>query len=149
MTADTQDADRSFTHTRVIDAPREQVLAAFTDAARLERWWGPAGFRSSTQHFDARPGGRWQVTLHGPDGSDYPNEYVFLELGVERVVIDHPSATHHFVLTVGLHDDDGRTRVVWHQCFDTAEEKARVAHFVESANEQNLDRLTDEVIGAR
>jgi hypothetical protein len=39
-----------------------------------------------------------------------------------------------------------QTRVDWRQVFDTAEERERIAEFVIPANEQNLDRLTAEVL---
>ncbi|MDQ8024225.1 MAG: SRPBCC family protein [Moraxellaceae bacterium] len=140
---------REFVHVRVIDAPREQVFAAFTDATRIARWWGPRGFTSTIHHFDPQPGGRWQLTLHGPDGNDYPNENVFVELSPTRIVIDHPSPTHHFVLTVDLQDDDGRTRVEWRQRFDSAEHAEAIAAVVRPANEENLERLAVEVMGGR
>ena len=140
-------AERGFHHTRVIAAPRARVLRAFSEPERLARWWGPAGFSSTFAQCDFRPGGAWRFVLHGPDGSDYPNENIFQEIGPERVVIEHLATTgHHFILTVGLADEGGSaTRVEWAQVFDSAEERARVAPFVPQANEQNLDRLAAEV----
>jgi uncharacterized protein YndB with AHSA1/START domain len=41
--------------TRLIDAPRERVFAAFADAARLARWWGPKGFTNTFDEFELRP----------------------------------------------------------------------------------------------
>lgn len=41
--------DREFVHSRLIEAPREQVFAAMADPARLARRWGAEGF-SSTFH---------------------------------------------------------------------------------------------------
>jgi uncharacterized protein YndB with AHSA1/START domain len=139
-TADT--GDRACVHWRLIDAPRERVFAAIADAHQLARWWGPNGFTSTFETFDFRPGGHWRLVLHGPDGSDYPNENVFVQIvAPERVVIDHPSDTHHFVLTITLADEGGGTRVGWHQLFDSAEHRNLIAEVVLAANEQNLDRL--------
>jgi uncharacterized protein YndB with AHSA1/START domain len=140
-------ADREFVHSRLIDAPREQVFAAIADPARLARWWGPNGFTSSFDVFEFRPGGMWRFVLHGPDGADYPNENLFTDIvAPERVVLEHLSDTHHFLMTITLAADGARTRVGWRQVFDTAEEKQRIAGFVTPANEQNLDRLTAEVL---
>ena len=140
-------ADREFFHSRLIDAPREQVFAAFADPARLARWWGPNGFTSTFHVFEFRPGGAWRFVLHGPDGTDYPNENVFTDVvAPERVALQHLSSTHHFLLTITLAADGARTRVGWRQRFDTAAEKQRIAHDVTPANEQNLDRLTAEVL---
>lgn len=139
-------ADRAFVHSRLIDAPRERVFRAFSDPTHLARWWGPAGFSSTFHEFDFRPGGLWRFDLHGPDGTDYPNESVFVDvLEPERVVFDHVSG-HHFQMTVSFTAVGQQTRVDWRQVFDTAEERERIAEFVIPANEQNLDRLTAEVL---
>jgi uncharacterized protein YndB with AHSA1/START domain len=140
---------RACVHSRLIAAPPAQVLRAIAEPHRLARWWGPDGFSSIFQSFAFQPGGRWIFTMHGPDGAAYPNENVFRETGPERVVVDHISDTHHFLLTITLTAQDGQTLVGWRQVFDSAEHKERVAPFVLPANEQNLDRLAAEVITER
>ena len=140
-------ADREFIHSRLIDAPREQVFAAFANGVRLARWWGPNGFTSTFDVFEFRPDGAWRFVMHRPDGTAYPNENRFTDIvAPERIVLEHLSATHHFLMTITLAADGAGTRVGWQQLFDTADEKQRIAHFVTSANEQNLDRLTAEVL---
>lgn len=84
--------------------------------------------------------------MHGPDGKDYPNENVFREIVVpERVVVEHVSKDHHFVLTITLTARGDQTLVGWRQVFDTASARKQVAAVVGKANEQNLDRLAAEV----
>lgn len=137
--------DRAFIHARLIDAPRERVFRALAEPHHLARWWGPTGFTSSFEVFEFWPGGNWRFVMHGPEGSSYPNQNVFREIAPERVVIDHISDTHHFVLTITLTAQGNQTLVGWHQLFDTAEHRQEIAHFVHDANEQNLDRLAAEV----
>jgi RimJ/RimL family protein N-acetyltransferase len=140
-------ADREFVHSRLIDAPREQVFAAIADPARLARWWGPNGFTSTFEVFEFRRGGAWRLMLHGPDGANYPNDNRFADIvAPERVVVEHLGSPHHFLLTITLTAQGARTQVRWRQVFDTAEEKQRMAAFVAPANEQNLDRLAAEVL---
>lgn len=139
-------ADREFVHTRLIDAPRERVFRALAEAQHLARWWGPKGFSSTFEIFDFRPGGVWRFVLRGPDGTDYPNENVFRDIvAPELAIVDHPSETHHFVLTITFKAVGDRTLVGWRQVFDTAEHRAQIAGVVSEANEQNLDRLAAEV----
>lgn len=139
-------ADREFVHSRVIDAPRERVFKAFAQPHHLARWWGPNGFTSTFQTFEFRPGGRWRFVMHGPDGTDHPNESVFVEVvAPERVVFEHLSEGHHFVMTITFTAQGSKTLVGWRQVFDTAAHKERVAAFVGEANEQNLTRLANEV----
>jgi uncharacterized protein YndB with AHSA1/START domain len=139
-------ADREFLHARLIDAPRERVYRAFAQPAHLAQWWGPDGFSSTFETFDLRVDGQWRFVMHGPDGTDYPNEMVFRELAApERVVLEHLGPVHHFFLTITLTAEAGKTRVGWRQVFDTAEHREAIAQWVHPANEQNLSRLAVEV----
>jgi uncharacterized protein YndB with AHSA1/START domain len=139
-------ANREFVHSRLIDAPQARVFRAFAEPTHLARWWGPAGFSSTFEVFEFRPGGTWRFVMHGPDGTDYPNESAFREIVTpERVVVEHLSDTHHFFLTITFAAQGDQTLVGWRQVFDTAEHKERVAKIVLEANEQNLDRLAAEV----
>ena len=139
-------AQRSDVRSRLITATPAQVFSAMSQPERVARWWGPDGFSSTIHQFDFRPGGDWRLTLHGPDGQDYPNHNRFARIEPDRLlVIDHPSADHHFVLTHELVPEAGGTRVHWCQTFDTAAHHAAIADFVATANEQNLDRLAAEV----
>lgn len=99
-----------FVHSRLIDAPRERLFRAFAQPAHLAKWWGPDGFSSTFETFDLRVGGQWRFVMHGPDGTNYPNEMVFRELVVpERVVLEHLGAVHHFFLTITLTEQAGKT----------------------------------------
>jgi uncharacterized protein YndB with AHSA1/START domain len=143
-------SDREVVHSRLINAAPSRLFKALSEPAHLTRWWGPKGFSSTFQVFDFRPGGKWIFVLHGPDGTDYPNENAFVEIvPSQRVVIEHISESHHFLLTISFEGVENSTLVGWRQVFDTAEHKAQVAHIVLAANEQNLDRLEAEVRNVR
>lgn len=135
----------TFTTAREIPAPPEQVFAAFSDPQRLARWWGPAGFTNTFHVCEFRPGGRWELVMHGPDRGDYPNESVFAEIEPpSRIVIEHVSAPK-YRLTITLAPSAGGTTVTWAQTFESAEVASRIEQIVVPANEQNLDRLSAEV----
>ncbi len=67
---------------RMFDAPREKVWAAFTDPKHVVRWYGGHGFTNPVCEMDVRPGGRWRHVMRTPDGHEFAMEFVFLE--VER-----------------------------------------------------------------
>jgi uncharacterized protein YndB with AHSA1/START domain len=137
--------NRSDARTRTLPASPSEIFAAMSDPARIARWWGPAGFTNTIHRFEFEPGGRWLLTMHGPDGKDYPNESRFTRVDADKVFeIEHLSG-HHFVLTIELRPRAGGTEVAWRQTFDTVEHYRSIAEFVASANEQNLDRLAAEV----
>ena len=137
--------DRSDARNRIIPATCQQVFAAISTAERLARWWGPAGFSNTFHHFDFRPGGLWTLTMHGPDGQDYPNESRFLRIEPDRrVEIEHLSG-HHFTLSLELEARGPGTLLRWRQVFDSPQHFQTICAFVAKANEQNLDRLSAEV----
>jgi uncharacterized protein YndB with AHSA1/START domain len=136
---------RSDSRSLFIAATPAQVFAAMSDPARVARWWGPDGFRNTIHQFDFRPGGTWLLTMHGPDGKDYPNESRFTRIVTgELFEIEHFSG-HHFVLTIELRPLNQGTQVHWRQTFDTIEHYQHMAAFVATANAQNLQRLAAEV----
>ena len=131
----------TFHTTRVLAHPPARVYAAFADAGQLAAWWGPQGFRNEFEEFHFGRGGRWKFVMIGPDGARHDNLNTFVELqGETRVVIQHESAPR-FRLTVELAPDAAGTLLSWTQVFEDPSVAAAVAHIVEPANEQNLDRL--------
>lgn len=137
---------RSDTRSLLIEASPSQVYAALSDPSRVARWWGPEGFTNTIHHFDFVAGGQWLLTMHGPDGKNYPNESRFVEIETDRrFVIEHLSG-HHFFLTLALEPSGAGTRVHWQQTFDSVAHYASIAAFVANANQQNLERLAAEVL---
>jgi uncharacterized protein YndB with AHSA1/START domain len=122
---------RSIIGTRVFDAPRDLVFAAFTDPKHLAQWWGPNGFTTTTYSFDLRPGGVWRFVMHGPDGRDYQNRITFDEIvRPERIVYRHGGGDDvepvQFRQTILFEDIDGKTRLTWRGDFPSAAERDRV-----------------------
>ncbi|WP_442602421.1 SRPBCC family protein [Paenibacillus sp. KN14-4R] len=126
---------------REVDVPRELVFRAWTTPNLLAQWWGPHGFTNTFHECDVKPGGEWLFTMHGPNGADYPNHNVFVEIvPIERVVIEHLSG-HGFRVTGTFEDLGGRTKVTFRQLFKTAEDFERAKPICVEANEQVMDRL--------
>ncbi|RAV19388.1 SRPBCC family protein [Paenibacillus contaminans] len=126
---------------REFDFPRELAFQAWTTPELLARWWGPKGFTNTFHECEIKPGGTWRLIMHGPDGTDYPNHSVFVEIvPLERVVLDHLSG-HEFRITAVFEDLGGRTRVTFRQLFKDIAEFEKVKAFCSEANEQNLDRF--------
>ncbi|WP_088278826.1 SRPBCC domain-containing protein [Ideonella sp. A 288] len=136
---------RSDSRRKWLEASPPAVFSAMSDPDRVARWWGPDGFTNTIHQFEFTPGGQWLLTMHGPDGKHYPNESRFTRIVADQIFeIEHLNG-HHFFLTIELVPVDGGTEVRWQQTFDTAEHYQRIAEFVASANEQNLERLAAEV----
>ena len=142
----TSTADREIVTTRVIDAPREIVFKAWTDPDHLMHWWGPKDFTNTFHEFDLKPGGVWRLVMHGPDGANYKNESVFVEVvKPERIVFQHV-LPHRFQVTATFADQAGKTKLTWCMLFESVAECEKVKRLVVKANEQNLDRLEREIV---
>ena len=136
----------TFSTSREIPANIDDVFAAISNPERLSRWWGPSGFTNSFHVCDFKNGGRWSFVMHGPNGADYPNENIFSEIeSPHRVVVQHISEPK-FRLTIGLATSETGTMVSWVQAFESSEFAKRVEAIVVPANEENLDRLSAEVL---
>src|SRR5262245_59007884 len=108
-------SDREVIFTRVLDAPREVVWRAWTDLRHIHKWWGPAGFTTTTHEFSFAPGGEWRFIMHGPDGTDYPNRILFREIEAPSRLVyenswDLPGAPVEFTVLVSFLADGTRTR---------------------------------------
>lgn len=135
-------SDHIFRNCRILPFLAEAIYQAFASAELLASWWGPAGFTNTFEVFEFKPGGQWKFIMHGPDGTDYPNESNFVELvPAHKVVIRH-DCLPFFTLTVTLKPVEGGTKLAWEQAFDDAQVAQAIKHIIEPANEQNLDRLT-------
>jgi uncharacterized protein YndB with AHSA1/START domain len=83
---------------------------------------------------DFRVGGLWKHVMHGPDGANYPNEYVFQEIvKPERIVLSHsgkreggPSVTSEKTWTFDV-VDARKTKVTIRMVFHSPQERDRVA----------------------
>ncbi len=137
----------TFSTSRDIPATVEQVFAAISHPERLARWWGPAGFSNTFSICEFRQGGRWAFIMHGPNGANYQNENEFAEIDApQKVVIRHVNEPK-YRLTIALARSATGTAVSWSQAFESPEVAQRLEHIVVPANEQNLERLSSEVLG--
>lgn len=141
-------SDREVVVTRKFGASPDVLWRWWTDPARIVRWWGPKGFRTTIDEMQVRPGGLWTHTMHGPDGTDYPSRAVF------RDVV--PPARLSYVLEGGTAAERISCDVTWTfapegrgtvvtlcMLFPTVEERDRAQHTfgVREAGVDTLNRL--------
>ncbi|MES2414998.1 MAG: SRPBCC family protein [Pseudomonadota bacterium] len=73
-------SDRELVLTRLIDAPPEKVYQAWTTPTLMLQWFTPKPFETVRVETDVRPGGSSLVVMRGPDGTEFPNRGVYLEV---------------------------------------------------------------------
>ena len=81
-------SDRELVLTRLIDAPRAKLFRAWTEPELLKRWFAPLPYTTPVAELDVRPGGRCFVVMRDPEGKDWPNPGVYLDVVEnERLVL--------------------------------------------------------------
>jgi uncharacterized protein YndB with AHSA1/START domain len=136
-------ADRELFLSRTINAPVDLVWEVWTRPEHIAQWWGPNGFTNTISKMEVKPGGEWDLVMHGPDGTDYKNKSIFREvIRHKKLVYEHVSAPK-FVATVQFEEQGEKTLLSWHMLFETKEEFIRVAKTFKAAEgqRQNIIKL--------
>jgi uncharacterized protein YndB with AHSA1/START domain len=106
--------------TRIFDAPRELVFAAWTDPEQVAQWFGPEHFDTPRESvaIDLRVGGRYALTMVQRDsGREFGVEYEIVELDPPRLLVlrcePMPELGNHepTFTRVELHDHGDKTRM--------------------------------------
>ena len=133
---------------RVYRAPRSLVWQAWTEPDRVAQWWGPRGFTLTHHSKDLRVGGSWVYTMHGPDGTDFPNTTRYLEvIEGQKLVYDHGSDGQSpplFRLTVTFSDVPEGTQMDMTMAFASVEIAKASREFIRKAGgNATWDRLAE------
>jgi uncharacterized protein YndB with AHSA1/START domain len=111
-------SDRELVLTRLIDAPREKLFRAWTEPELMKQWFTPRPWTTPVIEVDLRPGGSNLIVMRGPDGTEFPNRGVYLEIVKnERLVFTdaytkawEPSEKPFFTGIITFADEGGKTR---------------------------------------
>ena len=130
--------DRELVLTRLIDAPPAKVYRAWTEPELLKQWFAPLPFTTPVVEIDVRPGGANLFVMRDPEGNEYPNRGVYLEVIPNRKLVFtdayinawQPSAKPFMTGILTFEDEGGKTRYT-----------ARVLHWTVE------DRETHEKMG--
>lgn len=124
-------ASRELSITRLLNAPQELVWEVWTKPEHITHWWGPNGFSVTTHEMSLKPGGVWRFMMHGPDGRDYPNKIVFIEVKKPELLVykhtgEEETEDVKFHVTVNFEKQGNKTKLTMHSLFDSPEELERV-----------------------
>ena len=141
--------DREIAITRVFDAPRDLVFGAWIDPKAIGQWWGPRGFSTTTHAMEVHAGGKWKYIMHGPDGTNYPNEVRYEEVEIpERIIYlvtggteDDDTHTHRVI--VEFRDKGAGTEISMRMIFPSAAERDHVVNVYGAV--QGLNETTDRL----
>src|SRR5262245_45310411 len=111
-------SDRELVLSFLIDAPRERVYQAWTDPQLLTQWFAPKPWTTPLAELDVRPGGSSPVVMPRPEGNDFPNAGLYLDVVPnERLVFTdaftsawQPSEKPFMTGILTFEDQGGKTR---------------------------------------
>lgn len=133
--------------TRILNAPITKVYQAFSNPSHLKKWWGPHGFTNTFHEFDLKPGGKWVLTMHGPEKGNYENSSVFKSVEPLKLISWTRVSRPLFDMEIGFKKlSDSKTQLSFRMIFETPEECEKIRPFAEPKNEENFDRLECELL---
>ena len=74
------DADRELVLTRLIDAPRDKLFRCWTEQELMKQWFAPLPWTVTRAEMDLRPGGTSLIVMRSPEGQEFPNPGIILEV---------------------------------------------------------------------
>jgi uncharacterized protein YndB with AHSA1/START domain len=134
--------------TRIYDAPVQKVWDAWVVPEQVAEWWGPRGFTITTKQKDVRAGGTWTYTMHGPDGVNYENKTVFLDvIEGSLMVYDHGGNDERpplFRVKVRFSPVGTKTKMEMHMIFSSPEVAEQSHRMIKKASGHSTwDRLSE------
>lgn len=80
-------ANRELVITRLIDAPPSKVYRAWTEPELLMQWFAPLPWTTPKAEMDVRSGGANLIVMRGPDGTEFPNRGVYLDVVKDKLLV--------------------------------------------------------------
>lgn len=114
---------------RRLNAPK--IYRAWTDAAKISRWFGPEAAEMLRAETDVRVGGRFRIVFRGPDGEEHDVGGVYREVVPNQKLVFtwawRSTPERESLVTVALkRDGDGTLLTLLHEQF--FDEAARDRH---------------------
>ena len=134
--------NRELRITKIFKAPIDLMWQAWTDSEKIVNWWGPDGFTSTINKMELHEGGEWKLTMHGPDGTNYPNRSIYKEIiPHKKIMFEHFNP--HFITTVFFESKGEETEIDWTMLFDSEEmyEIIVKAHKAGEGQKQTIEKL--------
>jgi uncharacterized protein YndB with AHSA1/START domain len=121
----------SLTLKRRLNAPPSKVYGAWTDSAKISRWFGPEDAEILRAETDVRVGGRFRIVFRGPDGEEHDVGGIYREVVPDQKLVFtwawRSTPERESLVTVALkRDGDGTLLTLLHEQF--FDEAARDRH---------------------
>jgi uncharacterized protein YndB with AHSA1/START domain len=138
-------AVRELIITKLLQAPIELAWKVWTGPDHIKNWWGPNGFTNTISKMELKPGGEWNLVMHGPDGIDYKNKSIFREIIKYRKIVYQHITGPKFLASVEFESNGKATFLRWHMVFESREEFIQTVKTFKADEglKQNVEKLTE------
>ena len=79
-----------------LDAPAEKLFRCYADPNLLKQWFAPKPWTIKSVDNDFRPGGRSSSVMASPEGEEYPNAGLYLEIVPNKKIVTTDAVTPDF-----------------------------------------------------
>jgi uncharacterized protein YndB with AHSA1/START domain len=115
-------------------APADKLFRCYTDPTLLQKWFAPAPWTIKSVDIDPRAGGRMSFVMASPEGQEYPNAGIYLEVVPNRKIVTTDAVTPEFkpsgpfMIAEVTFDDLGNGKTRYRAVARHWSEKARKQH---------------------
>lgn len=103
---------------RMIDAPAEKIFRAWTEPKLMKEWFCPKPWTIAKAETEVRAGGKSLVVMRSPEGQEFPNQGVYLEVIPNKKIVFTdaytsawvPSGKPFFTAIIELEEQGGKTK---------------------------------------
>ena len=111
-------SNRELVLTRIFDVSPEKVYRAWTEPELLKQWFAPLPWTTPRAEIDVRPGGANLIVMRSPEGEDFPNHGVYLDVVKNKRLVFtdaytrawEPSEQPFMTVVLTFEDLGGKTR---------------------------------------
>ncbi|MEC3965839.1 SRPBCC domain-containing protein [Flagellimonas halotolerans] len=137
--------ESSIKMTKTFNVPVHLFWRAITTPEYFKEWWGPDGFTNTIHKMDVREGGICSFTMHGPDGTDFENEYVYTKVVPLKTIVMEHQKEPRFTISITILANGDQTQVEWCNIFDSvpSKEEAIRAFKADEGLQQSLSRFNE------
>ncbi|MBS1493224.1 MAG: SRPBCC domain-containing protein [Bacteroidetes bacterium] len=87
MSEQKENQENELVITRELDAPRDLVWKAWTDAEALAQWWGPKGFDITVHKLEFKPGGQFHYNMKAHNGFEMWGLFTYKEINAPEKLV--------------------------------------------------------------
>ena len=80
----------------ILDAPAEKLFRCYSEPNLLKQWFAPKPWTIKSIDIDLRPGGKMAFVMASPEGQEFPNAGIYLDIVPNKRIVTTDAVTPDF-----------------------------------------------------